>query len=280
MDFKEGKIAIIAPSGAVSDIGVLSGLDFNLKIFPSCYMSAAELTDAARLKDLHDAFLDDEVTMILCARGGYGALRILDKIDYDLVAKHPKIFAGSSDITLLLLSFLANCGLKTYHSQMALQIFKNGMFDNLVDTAEGKITHIEGIEGGKALLKVDNKGAEGILWGGNLATIVSLFGSDEKKYLPKENILLFLEDINEPLYKIDRMLTQIFRSHALRDKVKGLIFGDFGDVDATELLGEFAQKFNVPSYCGFKISHCADNVAIPVGARARLTHNGEVIFGV
>lgn len=277
MDFKEGKIAIIAPSGAVSDAEVLSGLDFDLKIFPSCYMSAAELNDEARLKDLHNAFLDDEVTMILCARGGYGALRILDKIDYDLVAKHPKIFAGSSDITLLLLSFLANCGLKTYHSQMALQIFKNGMFDNLIDTIEGKITKIEKIKGGKALLKGS---AEGILWGGNLATVTSLLGSDEKKYMPKENILLFLEDINEPVYKIDRMLTQIFRSHALCGKVKGLIFGDFGDVDATGLLGEFAQKFNVPSYCGFKISHCADNVAIPVGASARLTQNGEVIFGV
>ena len=271
MDFKGGKIGIIAPSGVVNDIEALSGLE-GVKIFPSCY--EAELTDEMRLKDLHGAFLDDEVKFILCARGGYGILRILDKIDYDLIARHPKIFAGSSDITLLLLSFLANCNLKTYHSQMALKIFKNGMFENLIDTVEGKNTRLEG---GKAILKGS---AEGILWGGNLATIVSLFGSDEVAYMPKEDILLFLEDINEPLYKIDRMLTQIFRSCALRPKIKGLIFGDFGDIDATELLHEFAHKFNVPSYYGFKISHGADSVAIPVGASAKLTQNGEVIFGV
>ncbi len=272
MDFKGKKIGIIAPSGAISGVEPLLGLD-NIKIFPSCYMNAAELTDESRLKDLHSAFLDNEIGLILCARGGYGALRILDKIDYDLVTKHPKIFAGSSDVTLLLLSFLANCGLKTYHSQMALKIFENEMFENLINTIEGKVKHLEG---GKALLKGS---AEGILWGGNLATIVSLFGSDEKKYLPKEDILLFLEDINEPLYKIDRMLTQIFRHSALRSKIKGLIFGDFGEIDTEELLTEFAQKFNVPSYCGFKISHNADNIAVPVGVRAKLNQNGEVVFG-
>ena len=273
MDFKGGKIAIIAPSGAVNDTEELLELE-GVKIFPSCYMSANELTDEARLKDLHDAFLDDEVKLILCARGGYGALRILDKIDYKLIAQNPKFFAGSSDITLLLLSLLANCGLKTYHSQMALKIFKNNMFENLVNTIDGKI---KCLKGGKALL---DGSAKGVLWGGNLATIVSLFGSNEANYLPKEDILLFLEDINEPLYKIDRMLTQILRHGTLRSKIKGLIFGDFQGVDATEIFREFAQKFNVPTYCGFKISHNADNVALPVGAKAELLANGEVIFSV
>ena len=116
--------------------------------------------------------------------------------------------------------------------------------------------------------------AHGVLWGGNLATIVSLFGA--RNYLPESDIILFLEDICEPPYKIDRMLMQIFRNHALREKIKGIVFGEFTGISKEDLkivekvLFEYAQKFALPCVYGYDITHNKNNIALPFGADVKL----------
>lgn len=248
-------IAFIAPSSLPEGDFAPTVEGFKVKIFPSCTRHS---NDDERVKDLHDAFSDPEIKAIICARGGYGALRILDKIDYNIICANPKIFAGSSDITLLLLMFYSKCGLVTYHSKMGC----------LPEAPSSKILPK------KDVLTLNKGSAKGVLWGGNLATIVSLFGS--AGYLPKDNIILFLEDINEPIYKIDRMLTQIFRNSELKNKIKGIIYGEFTGADEEELKTLLTQFAPVPAFYGYNISHGTNNQTLPVGAEAELLENGTI----
>ena len=108
-----------------------------------------------------------------------------------------------------------------------------------------------------------------VLWGGNLATIVSLFGSPAESYVPNEDIVLFLEDINEPDYKIDRMLTQILRNIYLKNKIKAVIFGEFKGAGEylNEILKEFVDTLNVPYAFDMNITHGANNTIVPVGLK-------------
>ena len=116
--------------------------------------------------------------------------------------------------------------------------------------------------------------AQGVLWGGNLSTIVSLFGSCN--YLPDKEIILFLEDINEPLYKIDKMLIQIFRNLQLKNKIKGIVFGEFLGLKKEEekqlenLLFEYSKMLNIPCVYGYDITHGKNNVTLPFGRCAKL----------
>lgn len=277
----------MAPSGTIKNHdelqhsrNFLEAQGFNVKIFPTCYKNHNGFAggDEERIEDLHAAFLDKEVKAILCARGGYGALRILDKIDYNIVQSNPKIFAGLSDVTLLLAAFYTKCSLKTYHSQMALKITKEGVWEDFVKTVNGKKTNISP---NSEHITLQNGGAQGILWGGNLTSITTLFGSNPQGYMPKENILLFLEDINEPIYKIDRMLTQILRNTEFKGKIVGMVYGEFTGVEdaaLTRLLKEFASKFNVPAHFGYNISHNSNNITVPFGQEVKLKENGEIIF--
>jgi len=276
MSLKEGDtIAIVAPSGSVSEpekleraCELFSKFNLKTKIYESCYKSYRCMagTDEDRLKDLHDAFLDTDVKAIICARGGYGALRIVDDLDYGLIAENPKIFAGSSDITVLLLNIFHRAGLNTFHSPMALNGFDENIFRDFLSVVNGEKKEIAPKENFKTLYEGRNKG---MLWGGNLATVVSLFGSGSKTYLPQENIILFLEDLNEPNYKTDRMLRQIYRNISLREKIKGLVFGDFlgsdNEKELEDILKEYAELFNIPASYGYNITHAKPNLTLPIG---------------
>lgn len=277
------RIGIIAPAGEVADTKKLDGMvqsvfkEFNVKVFPSCY-SAKD--DKMRLKDLHDAFLDESIKAIICARGGYGALRIVDDIDYTLISDYPKIFAGSSDITILLLNMYKRSHLKVFHSPMALNGFCEGVLEDFFNT----VNNIkQGILPNKDFKTLNGGESQGILWGGNLATLVSLFGSDPKTYVPKENIVLFLEDLNEPVYKIDRMLRQIYRNKELRERVCGLVFGDFLESDNEkglyDTLKEYSELFRVPAAFGYPITHLETNTTIPIGQMVNFnSQNGIISF--
>ena len=276
MKLKSGDtIAIISPSGSICDretffqkIDELKNLGYKVKIFPNVFNQKGYLagSDAERLNDLHAAFLDDECSAILCSRGGYGAIRLLDKINYNIIKNNPKIFIGSSDATALLAAFYAQAGLKSFHSLMLL----NGFSKNDIDLINNQK---EILPKKKHKIFIDGE-AQGILWGGNLSTIVSLFGSDN--YLPNEDMILFLEDINEPLYKIDKMLVQIFRNTQLKNKIKALIFGEFSGLKKEEekqlenLLFEYSKMLNVPCVFGYNITHGKNNVTVPFGRCAKL----------
>ncbi len=277
-------IAIIAPSGNIETLdnllqakSFMESIGIKVTIFPGCYKKFRYMAgdDKTRLEDLHNAYLDDDIDTIICMRGGYGAIRLLDKIDYDIIKKHPKKFVGSSDITALLVSIYKNTGQITYHAKMAVNgiakmsldefyQYKNAIENDVYDLP--KFNHCalnfkDGtFEGGML---------RGILWGGNLATIVSLFGAEPKSYVPDEDIILFIEDINEPDYKIDRMLTQILRNKPLREKIKSVIFGEFIGAGKylDEILKEFALTLGAPYTYDLNITHGDKNTVVPIGLR-------------
>lgn len=280
-------IAFLAPSGAYNEFEKLNvarnfliSKGYKIEIFPSCTKNWHGFggNDDERVEDLQNAFLNPEIKAIICARGGFGILKILDKINYEIIKNNPKIFAGSSDITLLLLTFLKQAGLKTYHCQMGANLCQNDIFEDFLNMVNNENNEISPNNNHKTF---KNGAAEGILWGGNLATLVSLFGSDGATYLPDEDIILFLEDINEAAYKIDKMLTQIFRHKNLMAKIKGVIFGEFTGTVENELnfvLKEFTKKANIPTYFGYDISHCANNQTTPIGQRVVLSRGGKIVF--
>lgn len=256
-------VALVAPSGNIKDIDELNkNIDvlkkyFNVKKY---FDEAASLkyladTDENRAKYLEEAFLDDDVDIVLSVRGGYGALRIVDKINYDLIKNSSKIYLGSSDATILLMALSKKTNIKCYHSLMLM----NGFLDNIEK-------NLEIIENNSFNLKLEKNNpayAKGKLWGGNLSSIVSTFSNED--LLPREDIILFLEDLNEPMYKIDKMLFEIYRNKKLAEKTKGIIFGDFyfEKEEIYPLLKDFSKLFDVPSALSFDITHKANNVTLP-----------------
>lgn len=258
------KVGIIAPSGNIENFdektvcGFFEKHNIDVKIFPSCYEKFRYMagSDEVRLNDIHEAFSDNSIDTVICARGGYGAIRLLDKIDYKLIENNKKTFVGFSDITALLILFYKNSNLKNFHAKMAV----NGVVNMNDDEFKNYCDLLS-----KPSFK--SKLSNGILWGGNLATIVSLFGANSKSYIPKEDIILFIEDINEPDYKIDRMLTQILNNKPLKDKIKGVIFGEFmgsGEY-LDEIQKEFISKLNVPFEYNLNITHGIKNTVVPFG---------------
>ena len=110
--------------------------------------------------------------------------------------------------------------------------------------------------------------AEGILWGGNLSTVVSLCGVD---FIPDEDFIFFAEDLNEPVYKIDKMFTQLFNIEKFRSNCKGIILGDFLDSDNNEWLEELFKTLPAPTVGGFKITHLIEKITLPIGKKAKLS---------
>ena len=212
-------------------------------------------TDQNRLNYFHQAFLDPEVDLVLAVRGGFGAVKFVDKLDYSIIKD--KYFAGASDITILEMALYKNTNVKCFHSLMLINGFSDQIKEN-VKIIENDIFKLD-------LTPLKKGNAKGILWGGNLSSMISLLGGET--YLPNEDIILFLEDLNEPIYKLDKMLYQIYRNKKLLEKIKGIIFGDFyfSKEEITPLLNEYVELFNVPSYLSFDITHRKNNITIPFG---------------
>lgn len=224
--------------------------------------------DEDRLNDLHEMFRNNNIKAVLCARGGYGTPRLLDKVDYDLIKENPKLFIGYSDITALLLAIYHKTGLVVWHGPMLRGT--EGREDNISNLlnilSSGGV-----IKSGLTAENVLKKGkARGRLLGGNLSLISSLLGTP---YMPSlEGVILFIEDKGEPLYRIDRMLTQLKLAGVL-EGVRGLIAGEFKDcVDTQEinrLLFETVSR-DCPVYTGFPAGHGKENHPLPFGVEAEL----------
>ena len=275
-------IAIIAPSGPVCEEKICKAKDFFEKkgykiIFGKNLFKKDRFlagSDEDRLADLHWAFEDKSINAILCARGGYGAIRILDKINYDIIRNNPKIFCGYSDVTALSLMLLHHVGLATFSSPMFQSDFS---CDEVSPVTQNSFFNL--LSGKKEVYKsktlIIDGTATGMLWGGNLSTIVSLCGTD---FIPDEKFIFFTEDVAEPVYKIDKMLNQLLRAEKFRQNIAGIAFGEFTQTNdeknyLPQTLTEFATALNVPACSGFKITHSVEKQTIPIGCTAKLDGN-------
>ncbi len=238
--------------------------------------------DEKKIDELHKFFQNPQIKMILCARGGYGAIRLLDKIDWEIIKNNPKIFAGYSDVSAIESMILTKTGLITFHTPMASGDFgikevskfsKKSFFTTLSNTDNLEIK----LNNQKSKVYY-NGSTEGILWGGNLATITSMCGLD---FIPDEKFIFFCEDLAEDVYKIDKMFTQLFNIDKFKNNILGIILGDFIDITSKkyldELFFEIGDKHKIPILSGFKITHAKDKMTLPYGASAHLSTDNKIL---
>ena len=270
---KEGDtISIIAPAGVVEYDEIMKaknyfeGFGFRVKIGEHTFNSFRNMAgrDEERVLDLHEAFFDSEVNAIVCARGGYGSIRLIKLIDFEIIRRNPKIFCGFSDISALSIMFAKHADLITFSGPMA-----QSDFNSISEFTEKSFFNV--LSGGeeeyfsKKMFREGN--AQGLIWGGNLSTVVSLCGID---FIPDEDLIFFTEDLNEPEYKIDKMMNQLVNIKEFRAHCKGIACGEFLDCGdekwLEDIFTETAELLNVPAYGGFMFSHAADKQTVPVGA--------------
>ena len=230
-------------------------------------------TDAERLRDLNDAIRDDEIDAIWCLRGGYGAMRLLPEVDFDALAQKPKPIIGFSDLTSLL-SAVSGCSrIVCFHGPTArtrLTDFSRASL--LAAVSEGR--NPCGEAPNARVLRPGT--AEGRLIGGNLALVAAMVGT---RFAPDlDDSILFLEDVGERTYRVDRMLHQIYLSGALAS-CRAIVFGECSECydsigsgarELDEILTEIAELVDVPCIAGVPIGHIDDQWTLPVGARAAL----------
>ena len=237
--------------------------------------------DDLRAKDMQRFIDDDSVKAIIAARGGYGTIRMIDKVDFSSFAARPKWLVGFSDITILHTHLFANYGAQTIHGQMPV---------NIPDASALSLETLR-----KALFGEDlhynfnshslNRGgdATGILVGGNLSLLVAISGSVSD--FDYSNKILFIEDVGEYLYSIDRMLRCLKRAGKL-EKLAGLIVGGFTDIKdndipfgqtAPEIIMDVVKEYNYPVCFDFPAGHIPDNCSLILGRRLSLSVNDKYI---
>ncbi|MEU8223778.1 LD-carboxypeptidase [Kribbella sp. NPDC048915] len=273
------RVAVVAPSGRVDAQRLEAGLvhlrswGLEVDVLPSvlagherfAYLAA---DDKARAEDLRNAWLDPQYAAVICARGGYGAQRMLEYVDLDELAAVPKWFVGFSDITALHEPLNAR-GLVTIHGPMAAAVeqlnadvgrerlrallFEPETVTDLLQP-HGASTVVAGV-------------AEGPLRGGNVALLAASIGTPT--YAPPAGVVV-LEDVDEANYRIDRLLTQLLRAGWF-DQVTGVVVGDFtGTEEPLEVIAERLEPLGVPLVAGAAIGHEVLNLAVPLGLPVRL----------
>lgn len=237
-----------------------------------------------RVHELEEMFERDDVNAILCARGGYGANYLLDKVDLPKVKTNPKIFIGYSDVTCLLTLFLDRAGVVTFHGPMAA---KDWAHDGGVDSASWR-TALAQFEPWKVSLNAGVSAlaegeAEGVLYGGCLSILVASLGTAYE--IQTEGTILFIEDVAAKPYQVDRMLMQLKIGGHLKN-VRGIIFGEMidcaqgpnQDYTLQDVIMRIVGDLNVPVAYGVRSGHVSSgNMTLPFGVRANLSvKSGEV----
>lgn len=276
-----GVIALIAPAGpAELDLELatqwMAARGYQLRVLPGVWEKDGYLagSDAVRLRDLHDAFADESVDAIFCLRGGYGSPRLLAGIDFALLRRNPKPFVGYSDITALHLAITRYAGFVTFHGAMLnadllgnkLEPTESGLWQMLSGQQSPVLEHPPAF----ALTTLAPGSASGRLLGGNLSMICATIGSAFE--LDDEGIILFIEDVNEPLYRVDRLLTHLRLAGKL-NRLRGVLVGDFAGVDSValhRLLQQELGPLGIPVLAGWRSGHCNPNLTLPLGAQVRL----------
>ncbi|MEO0422131.1 MAG: LD-carboxypeptidase [Pseudomonadota bacterium] len=238
--------------------------------------------DEARAADINGFFTDPSVRMIF-ARGGWGSARLLPLLDYEAIAQHPKILMGYSDATALINGVHQRTGLVTFHGPSPLDRFSAEYFQRVVMAGEAvtmrnptgtprdtlvPVNHrIRSLRGGKA---------QGPLLGGNLTVLTAIVGSS---YVPDfDGAILFLEDVGEAVYRVDRMLTQL-KLAGILDRLAGVVFGrctdcgpgtDYGSLTLEEVLERHFTPLGVPAFSGSMIGHIPKQFVLPLGLNAQI----------
>lgn len=295
MPLKKGDlVGIISPSAAMADEmqftfarEAMEAMGLNVVLGKHIASRRGHLagTDAERAKDLNDMFAHKEVRAIICLRGGSGAARILPLIDYEMIRKNPKPLLGYSDITALHQAIYARTGLVTFHGPNgsgSWNSFNAKQFQDLFFSQDLLRFENEMPKGDDLVIKQNRTQtlrpgtAEGIIIGGNLTVLTAIAGSP---YLPDfQDKILFLEEIEEAPYRIDRMMSTLKLMGAL-DKIKGFIFGQctdcdpsggYGSLTLNQILEDFISPLNIPAYRGAMIGHVPKQFIIPIGAKVKM----------
>jgi len=274
-------IEILAPAKSIEKTRVdaavktLKAMGFSVRVSKYClgsynYFSG---TISERLSDFQNAIDDDEVKAILCARGGYGCVQIVDKIQWANMLRNPKWIIGFSDVSVFHQK-LWGMGLKSIHGTMPLN-FSDNSVESLSTLKSALTTNSYSIKSKQT--KHDKAGsAKAILIGGNLSILYSLLGTDD--HVDYNNSILFIEDLSEPIYHLDRMLYALSKAGVL-SRIKGLVVGGMTDMTDTAvpfgmvyeevILSHFEYR-NIPLCFNFPAGHVNDNRAIIIGSEAEL----------
>jgi len=281
-------LGVIGPASPTTDKNikkveeVLKEMGFKVKMGKSVYERHGYLsgTDDIRAEDINSMFGDKEVDGILCIRGGYGTGRILDLINYEIIKENPKVFIGYSDITALHIAFNQIAGLVTFHGPMACDIIRNFsnfskelLFKAIMSSEPvGKISNPEGEE----IITINGGITEGTIVGGNLSLIADTIGTPYE--IDVKGKILFIEEVKEEPYRIDRMLNQLRLSGKLNEAA-GIVLGDFNNCHAEkpdeslslgQVIDDYFKPLNKPTIYNLQAGHCKPMVTIPFGVKARL----------
>ncbi|MBA4494310.1 LD-carboxypeptidase [Paenactinomyces guangxiensis] len=281
-------IGIVAPSSPAEPeqielaLQIFANFGYRVKLGRSVNQRNGYLagSDTLRAEDINRMFADPSVKAVFCLRGGYGATRMLDLIDYEIIRQNPKIFVGYSDITAIHLAIQKRTGLVTFHGPMVIELAKqsdslswSALFRHLTNPCP-----LGRYPGQREIFQYTVTGgtATGPLVGGNLSLLASTTGTPYE--VETAGKILFIEEVGEEPYRLDRMLTQL-RSAGKLQEANGILFTDCSDCEAEEeeksltiqeVLYDIIQPLGVPSYYGLKAGHCIPNLTLPIGVNARL----------
>ncbi|MEN2283644.1 LD-carboxypeptidase [Algoriphagus sp. SE2] len=291
---KGDAVGLVSPSSASADRmqftfakEALEALGFRVKMGANAQNRRGHLagTDQERAGDLNDMFADPEVKAIVSIRGGSGAARILPLIDYKQISKNPKPLLGYSDITALHCAIQAQTGMITFHGPMGsgswnsfnVEQFQKLFFDHERVTYENIHPESDDLVVKSNRIQTLTSGmAEGKILGGNLTVLTAISGSP---YYPDfKDAILFIEDVGEDPYRMDRMMSTLKLNGTL-DQIKGFIFGQcsdcepgggYGSLTLDQVLDDYILPLGIPAYSGAMIGHISKQFIIPVGAKVKM----------
>jgi len=278
-------MGVVAPAGPFEHkalslgLKTLESMGFRTRVPVEIFEKAGYLAgdDAHRARIINRLFKDPGIHAIICARGGFGSLRVLPRLDFDVIRKNPKIFIGFSDITALLTAITARSGLVSFHGPVVATLA--GALENTSNTL------LAAVSGEMPLIIRPASGvviragrAQGPLIGGNLTTLSHLLGTPFQPGF--KNHILLLEDRGEAPYRIDRMLFQM-KLGGCFEGIAGLLLGSFVDCgsldDVFQVFKEHFKDISVPILAGFEVGHGAQNLTLPFGVDATLDTDKQLL---
>ena len=284
---KGDKACIVSPSGCIDrDLiekakRVLENWGLIVEVGSNAFAKLGRFagTEEQRLNDLQKAMNDESVNLIFCARGGYGSMHLLDELDYSAIKKYPKWLAGYSDITALHMGFLKQ-GIVSLHAPMSKHLAANPK-DKTTQYLKDTL-FLGGHEYTVESNVLNRPGdVEGVLFGGNMSILTSLTGTPYMQV--PENGILFIEDINETPYRIDRMIWNL-RLSGILPGLKGLIVGHFSEYEEDLSMGysvhtlikKLVKDYDYPVIFNFPVGHEKENYTLIQGGNYRMTVNDSV----